>query len=115
MSRLRQPLTWALAITCLGLASSPVAHYHWEAIAFGVGGVVVLATEILRRPRWRSVLVWGWMLDATLLTIAGLMFRVSSAAAPAGPTALVLCSVVGFGAAWAFRDSPDTLPRATGD
>lgn len=108
MSLLRRPLSWAVAITVLGLASSPAAHYRWEGIVFGVGGIAVVLIEVLQRPRWRSVLVWGWMLDATLLTLAGLMFRVSSSSAPSGVTALTLCTVVGFGGAWALRDSSES-------
>ncbi len=111
MSLLRRPLSWAIAITLVGLATSPAAHYGWEGVAFGVGGITVVMMEALHRPRWRSILVWGWMLDATLLTLAGLMFRVSAPTAPSGPTAFVLCTVVGFGGAWALRDSSES-PRA---
>ncbi len=105
MKALRRPLTWAIVITLVGLASSPAAHYHWEAAAFAVGGVAVVASEVTTWPRWRSILAWGWMLDATLLTLAGLMFRIGSVTAPSGPTALLLCTVVGFGGAAVMRNA----------
>lgn len=107
MSALRRPLSWAIATTLVGLASAPAAHYHWEAAVFAAGGVAVVASEVTKRPRWRSILVWGWMLDAALLTMAGLMFRIGSVTAPSGPTALILCTVVGFGGAAAMRNADE--------
>jgi hypothetical protein len=108
VSVLRRPLTWAIAVTVLGLASSPVAHYGWEAAAFGIGGAAVVAMELLHRPHWRSFLVWAWMLDATLLTLIGLMFRISSPTAPSGPMALLLCTIVGCLGGWAERGSTES-------
>jgi hypothetical protein len=114
MSRLRSPLTWAFVATVVGFASSPAARYRWEGVVFALGGAGLVAIGVLRRPRWRSILIWGWMLDATLLLLAGLMFRISSPTTPSGGTALLLCSVVGFGTAWAFKD-PDVTSPAAGD
>lgn len=76
---------------------------------FLVGGIAVVATELLHRPRWRSILVWGWMLDATLLTLAGLMFRIQSSSTPSSVTTLALCTLVAFGIAWGWRDAGDAV------
>ena len=91
-----------MVITLAGLASSPAAHYRWEGAVFLLGGTAVVVMELLQRPPWRSILIWGWMLDATFLTIAGLMFRVYSPSAPSGPTTLILSTVIGFGVAWGW-------------
>ena len=103
MSSLRRPLTWAVAATLLGLASSPAAQYQWEGVVFVVGGVAVVAMELLHRPRWRAIVVWGWMLDAAMLTMAGLMFRIVSSTTPSGTVVFALLTLVAFGAAWAVE------------
>lgn len=113
MTQLRRPGVWSIVITLAGLASSPAAHYRWEGAVFVLGGIAVVVMELLQRPRWRSTLIWGWLLDATFLTIAGLMFRVSSPSAPSGATTLVLSTAIGFGVAWGWpgtdaERSPDT-------
>jgi hypothetical protein len=114
VSHLRSPLTWAIIATVAGLASSPAAHYPREGVVFALGGASLFTIGLLRRPAWRSILIWGWMLDATLMLLAGLMFRISSPTTPSGATVFVLCGVVGFGTAWAFKGA-DGASRAPGD
>jgi hypothetical protein len=96
--------------TVVGLPSSSAAHYAWEGVVFALGGAALVTTGLLRQPAWRSILIWGWMLDATLLLMAGLMFRISSPTMPSGATVLLLCGVVGFGTAWAFKDWDPVSP-----
>ena len=114
MNSLRNPLTWAIIVTVVGLASSPAGHYPWEGVVFALGGAGLVTIGLLRRPAWRSILIWGWMLDATLMLLAGLMFRISSPATPSGAIVFLLCGVVGFGTAWGLKDEDGTL-RAPGE
>lgn len=57
-------------------------------------------TVYARGHPWRGRLLWGWMLEVPLLTIAGLMFRIRSATVPSGGITFTLCTLISVSVAF---------------